>query len=132
MFVPIVPYHAGGDAAAFAGHPKEYEFALATYLGAGTAACYRGATLYGETYDYYSEPSFYYGSSYAYEPAYVVPRRSGWGWGWGGSSWGGGRHHRGGRGSRSYCNTSTHSRGAAATPREAPGGGRRREPQLHE
>ena len=48
MFVPIVPYHAGGDAAAFAGHPKEYEFALATYLGAGTAACYRGATLYGE------------------------------------------------------------------------------------
>ena len=58
---------------------------------------YTGATLYGETYDYYSEPSFYYGSSYAYEPAYVVPRRSGWGWGWGGSSWGGGRHHRGGR-----------------------------------
>ena len=57
---------------------------------------YSGATLYGETYDYYSEPSFYYGSSYAYEPAYVVPRRSGWGWGWG-SSWGGGRHHRGGR-----------------------------------
>ena len=57
---------------------------------------YTGATLYGETYDYYSEPSFYYGSSYAYEPAYVVPRRSGWGWGWG-SSWGGGRHHRGGR-----------------------------------
>ena len=56
---------------------------------------YTGATLYGETYDYYSEPSFYYGSSYAYEPAYVVPRRSGWGWGWG-SSWGGGRH-RGGR-----------------------------------
>ena len=50
---------------------------------------YTGATLYGETYDYYSEPSFYYGSSYAYEPAYVVPRRSGWG-----SSWGGGRHHR--------------------------------------
>ena len=37
---------------------------------------YTGATLYGETYDYYSEPSFYYGSSYAYEPAYVVPRRS--------------------------------------------------------
>ena len=56
---------------------------------------YTGATLYGETYDYYSEPSYYYGS-YAYEPAYVVPRRSGWGWGWG-SSWGGGRHHRGGR-----------------------------------
>ena len=55
---------------------------------------YSGATLYGETYDYYSEPSLYYGSSYAYEPAYVVPRRSGWGWG---SSWGGGRHHRGGR-----------------------------------
>ena len=54
---------------------------------------YTGATLYGETYDYYSEPSFYYGSSYAYEPAYVVPRRSGWG-----SSWGGGRHHRRERG----------------------------------
>ena len=53
---------------------------------------YTGATLYGETYDYYSEPSFYYGSSYAYEPAYVVPRRS-WGWGWG-SSWGGGHHRR--------------------------------------
>jgi len=46
--VPLVPYHAGGDDAAFAAHPQEYEFALATYLGAGTAACYRGATLYSE------------------------------------------------------------------------------------
>lgn len=48
MFVPLVPYHAGGEVASFANHPQEYEFALATYLGAGTAACYRGDTLYAE------------------------------------------------------------------------------------
>ena len=46
MFVPLVPYHAGGAAAAFAGHPQDYEWALAQYLGAGVAACYRGAAVY--------------------------------------------------------------------------------------
>ena len=38
----------GGAMATFAGHQQAYEFALATYLGAGTAACYRGPTLYGD------------------------------------------------------------------------------------
>ena len=49
MFVPIVDYHGGGDAAAFnplAQHLEEYEWALAQYLGAGVAACYRGDHLY--------------------------------------------------------------------------------------
>eukprot|EP00746_Dinoflagellata_sp_MGD_P020930 gnl/MRDRNA2_/MRDRNA2_14879_c0_seq1.p1 gnl/MRDRNA2_/MRDRNA2_14879_c0~~gnl/MRDRNA2_/MRDRNA2_14879_c0_seq1.p1 ORF type:complete len:566 (-),score=92.93 gnl/MRDRNA2_/MRDRNA2_14879_c0_seq1:71-1666(-) len=46
MFVPLDVYHAGGAAATFAGHNNEYEWALAQYLGAGTAACYRGAKLY--------------------------------------------------------------------------------------
>ena len=46
MFVPIGDYHAGGDAAAFQDHPEEFEWALAQYLGAGTAACYRGAELW--------------------------------------------------------------------------------------
>lgn len=46
MFLPLSAYHAGGDVATFAGHEQAYEFALATYLGAGTAACYRGPTLH--------------------------------------------------------------------------------------
>ena len=46
MFVPLGDYHAGGDAATFQNHPQEYEFALAQYLGAGTAACYRGGELW--------------------------------------------------------------------------------------
>jgi hypothetical protein len=49
MFVPLVVYHGGGDAAMFeplATHQTEYEWALAQYLGAGVAACYRGYRLY--------------------------------------------------------------------------------------
>jgi len=43
MFVPLDDYHAGGPAAAFAHDAEAYEWALAQYLGAGVAACYRGA-----------------------------------------------------------------------------------------
>ncbi len=49
MFVPLVDYHGGGDAAAFepmSAHLPEFEMALAQYLGAGVAACYRGFRLY--------------------------------------------------------------------------------------
>jgi hypothetical protein len=49
MFVPIVDYHGGGANASFAPlsqHLDAYEFALAQYLGAGVAACYRGDVLY--------------------------------------------------------------------------------------
>ena len=50
MFVPLVPYHAGGDVAAFdtplSANLVEYEWALAQYLGYGVAACYRGTRLY--------------------------------------------------------------------------------------
>eukprot|EP01137_Pigoraptor_chileana_P026613 Opistho-2@8183 len=49
MFVPLVDYHGGGDAAAFeplSVHIHEYEWALAQYLGMGVAACYRGSRLY--------------------------------------------------------------------------------------
>ena len=49
MFVPIIDYHGGGGAASFAPlseHLQEYEWALAQYLGAGVAACYRGNILY--------------------------------------------------------------------------------------
>mmetsp|Transcript_28118 Transcript_28118/g.55310 ORF Transcript_28118/g.55310 Transcript_28118/m.55310 type:complete len:389 (+) Transcript_28118:15-1181(+) len=49
MFLPLSDYHAGGSAATFQGHNQEYEWALAQYLGAGTAACYRGPTLYSNT-----------------------------------------------------------------------------------
>lgn len=48
MFLPLDVYHAGGDAATFQSHNDAYEWALAQYLGAGTAACYRGAKLYEE------------------------------------------------------------------------------------
>ena len=48
MFLPLSAYHSGGDAATFAGHHAAYEYGLATYLGAGTAACYRGPVLYGD------------------------------------------------------------------------------------
>ena len=51
MFVPIGVYHAGGSAASF--EPLDapdnlgaYNLALAQYLGAGVAACYRGDVLY--------------------------------------------------------------------------------------
>lgn len=49
MFVPLVDYHGGGDAAAFepmSQHLPEYNMALAQYLLAGVAACYRGFRLY--------------------------------------------------------------------------------------
>ena len=49
MFLPIVQYHAGADVASFAPlseHLLAYEWGLAQYLGAGVAACYRGAALY--------------------------------------------------------------------------------------
>lgn len=49
MFVPLVDYHGGGDAAAFeplATNLVDYNFALAQYFGYGVAACYRGPRLY--------------------------------------------------------------------------------------
>jgi len=49
MFVPLVDYHGGGDAAAFEPlyqNLADYEWALAQYMGAGVAACYRGYELY--------------------------------------------------------------------------------------
>lgn len=49
MFVPLVDYHGGGADAAFepmSQHLAEYEMALAQYMGAGVAACYRGFRLY--------------------------------------------------------------------------------------
>ena len=49
MFVPLQDYHGGGAAAAFepmSQHLAEYEIALAQYMGAGIAACYRGFRLY--------------------------------------------------------------------------------------
>jgi hypothetical protein len=49
MFVPLVDYHGGGADAAFepmSEHLPEFEMALAQYLGAGVAACYRGYRLY--------------------------------------------------------------------------------------
>jgi hypothetical protein len=46
MLVPLSEYHAGGDAATFEGHLEELEWALAQYLGAGTAACYRGPVVF--------------------------------------------------------------------------------------
>jgi len=51
MFVPLVPYHAGGDAASFAPtnvHFKEYEWALAQYFGYGVLPCWRGPRLYDD------------------------------------------------------------------------------------
>lgn len=49
MFVPLVDYHGGGADAAFepmSEHLPEYNMALAQYMGAGVAACYRGTRLY--------------------------------------------------------------------------------------
>ena len=78
MFLPLVVYHGGGDAAMFEPliehikvinknilktksilacsfikylpinnfFPKEYEWGLAQYFGAGVAACYRGTRVY--------------------------------------------------------------------------------------
>lgn len=48
VFVPLVPYHGGADSAfePMSEHLPEYNMALAQYLLAGVAACYRGFRLY--------------------------------------------------------------------------------------
>jgi len=49
MFVPLVEYHGGGEAATFeplCGHLAEYEWHLAQNFGCGVQACYRGPRLY--------------------------------------------------------------------------------------
>ena len=49
MFLPLVDYHGGGDAAMFeplSEHTTAYKFGLAQYLGAGVAACYRGYRIF--------------------------------------------------------------------------------------
>lgn len=48
-FVPLVAYHAGGNAASFwppSAHLQEYELAIAMHMSYGVAACYRGPGLY--------------------------------------------------------------------------------------
>jgi hypothetical protein len=49
MFVPLSQYHSGGDLATFGNHPVELDWAVSQYLGAGTAACYRGPIVYNES-----------------------------------------------------------------------------------
>eukprot|EP01060_Flectonema_neradi_P008462 TRINITY_DN16041_c0_g1_i1.p1 TRINITY_DN16041_c0_g1~~TRINITY_DN16041_c0_g1_i1.p1 ORF type:complete len:737 (+),score=116.67 TRINITY_DN16041_c0_g1_i1:52-2262(+) len=49
MFLPIIDYEGGGPDASFSGHDKAYEWAVAQYLGAGVAACYRGSSPYNNT-----------------------------------------------------------------------------------
>ena len=48
VFVPLVPYHGGPDSQfePMSAHLAEYDMALAQYLLAGVAACYRGFRLY--------------------------------------------------------------------------------------
>lgn len=49
MFLPMKPYHAGGDGASFepyVEHLQEYDFALSQYLGVGCGMTYRGDKLY--------------------------------------------------------------------------------------
>ena len=49
MFVPLVQYHGGGDAAAFeplSAHANAFEWAFAQYLSFGTMACFRGFELF--------------------------------------------------------------------------------------
>jgi hypothetical protein len=49
MFLPMKPYHAGGDGASFepyTEHLQSYEFALSQYLGSGCGMTYRGDKLY--------------------------------------------------------------------------------------
>ncbi|MCC6444705.1 MAG: alpha-galactosidase [Armatimonadetes bacterium] len=49
MFVPLVEYHGGGEAATFeplSAHLKEYEWHLAQNFGSGVQACYRGPRLF--------------------------------------------------------------------------------------
>ena len=48
-WVPMVPYHAGGDGAAFApydGKLVDWAFALSQYLGVGCGMTWRGTRLY--------------------------------------------------------------------------------------
>ena len=49
MFVPLVEYHGGGEAATFEPlhqHLADYEWHLAQNFGSGVIACYRGPRLY--------------------------------------------------------------------------------------
>ncbi len=49
MFVPLVEYHGGGQAATFeplSEHLADYEWHLAQNFGSGVQACYRGPRLY--------------------------------------------------------------------------------------
>lgn len=49
MFAPLVDYHSGGPPAAlepFSENIVAWNFTLATYIGAGVGACYRGNELY--------------------------------------------------------------------------------------
>jgi len=49
MFVPLVEYHGGGQAATFeplCEHLKDYEWHLAQNFGSGVIACYRGPRLF--------------------------------------------------------------------------------------
>eukprot|EP00040_Diaphanoeca_grandis_P017630 m.92314 g.92314 ORF g.92314 m.92314 type:complete len:970 (+) comp26538_c0_seq3:131-3040(+) len=49
MFAPLIDYHSGGAPAAlepFTQHSQAWEWTLATYIGAGVGACYRGNELY--------------------------------------------------------------------------------------
>ena len=49
MFVPLVQYHGGGEAATIEplkDHLKHYEQRMANLFGAGVQACYRGPRLY--------------------------------------------------------------------------------------
>lgn len=64
-FVPLVDYHGGGAAAAFeplSDNILDYEWALAQYLGAGVAACYRGFELYDSPA---TRAMVYYGSFFS-------------------------------------------------------------------
>jgi len=45
-FLSLEGYHDGGDSACFLDKFDEYELAVAAYMGAGVAACYRGSMPY--------------------------------------------------------------------------------------
>eukprot|EP01060_Flectonema_neradi_P031213 TRINITY_DN4674_c0_g1_i1.p1 TRINITY_DN4674_c0_g1~~TRINITY_DN4674_c0_g1_i1.p1 ORF type:complete len:744 (+),score=114.83 TRINITY_DN4674_c0_g1_i1:45-2234(+) len=51
MFLPVGDYHAGADAASFAGHTTAYEWIMAQYLGAGVTAVCRGPSPYATPSD---------------------------------------------------------------------------------
>ena len=46
LLATVAADHAGGEAATFGNDIEAYEWGLAQYLGAGTAACYRGNRPY--------------------------------------------------------------------------------------